>query len=65
LHLRIVKDLPFFRAFRTHLGRVVPQKVEPLQVTLPSLPAAAQEAEKDGGAAGMSGMAVDPIVGVM
>jgi hypothetical protein len=44
---------------------VVPQKVEPLQVTLPSLPAAAQEAEKDGGAAGMSGMAVDPIVGVM
>ena len=41
------QDLPFFRAFRTRLGRVVPQRVEPLQVTLPSLPAAAEEAEKD------------------
>eukprot|EP00435_Cladocopium_sp_Y103_P075932 s29_g69.t1 len=44
-------ELPFFRAFRTRLGRVVPQKVEPLSVTLPSLPAAAQEAEKEFAAA--------------
>eukprot|EP00434_Breviolum_minutum_P028932 symbB.v1.2.025591.t1/scaffold2493.1/size77834/4 len=40
-------DLPFFRALRTRLGRVVPSRVTPLQLTLPSLPAAAEESDKE------------------
>lgn len=47
IYLQQLKDLPFFRALRTRLGRVVPSRVTPLQLTLPSLPAAAEESDKE------------------
>ncbi|CAJ1436950.1 unnamed protein product [Effrenium voratum] len=40
-------ELPFFRALRTRLGREVPNRVVPLQLVLPSLPAAAEEEHKE------------------
>ena len=40
-------QLPFFQAFVTRLGRVLPSRVRPLQLQVPSLPAQASENEKE------------------
>ncbi|CAJ1356768.1 unnamed protein product [Effrenium voratum] len=45
--LQVSCELPFFRALRTRLGREVPNRVVPLQLVLPSLPAAAEEEHKE------------------
>ena len=44
-------ELPFFRALQTRLGRVVPNRVTPIHLQLPSLPASADHFEKEFAAA--------------
>ncbi|CAK9028125.1 unnamed protein product [Durusdinium trenchii] len=45
------RELPFFRALQTRLGRVVPNRVSPLHLLLPSLPVSANHLEKEFAAA--------------
>ncbi|CAE7239083.1 Ank2, partial [Symbiodinium microadriaticum] len=47
----VSRELPFFRALQTRLGRTVPHHVVPLHLEVPSLPAAASELDKEFAAA--------------